>query len=121
MIPQFRAWSIEHKRMSYEVEVYSKPFNRSWWIAHLRDDDGSLYIFTNGYLTQYTGLETQAGQKVWEGDLVTQTNADRVYQVMCQDYGWVLARKGGSWQIDLSDASVYEVVGHIYEWNHASN
>lgn len=115
MIPKFRAWDKEEKRMSYgKIEYYDDSFG-------VRFDHFCVGADFEVEFMQSTGLKDKNGVEIFEGDIVD-IEVDNGF-----DYGsfiGVIDYLEGSWMVNnrinyarnlWSEADQFELLGNIYE------
>lgn len=109
---KFRAWDKLNKEM-FNVEIIDFQEKK------LYEDTVSYRNFKNIELMQYTGLKDKNGKEIYEGDILSNRNDEKLYKVIFEDGSFRVEFKGDfeEYSFDLIDvvAQGCEVVGNIYE------
>ena len=107
---EFRAWDGKNMNHSYS---YSGPAIKNGSLAEFFQHN-----FFNTIM-QYTGLKDRNGTKIFEGDIVRNTDQDELDTIISwiQDACCFGRICGGTetWFLYQFQAEEYEVVGNIYE------
>ena len=109
---KFRAWDKLNKEM-FNVEIIDFQEKK------LYEDTVSYRNFKNIELMQYTGLKDKNGKEIYEGDILSNRNDEKLYKVIFENGSFRAEFKGDfeEYSFDLIDvvAQSCEVVGNIYE------
>ena len=117
MIPRFRAWDKEDKRMSYgEVEYYDDSFG-------VRFDHFCVGADYEVEFMQSTGIKDKNGVEIFEGDIVLEDGMQRIVSFGEQEYeedfgnlayyiGFNVYTKCG---FAIISPVEYEVIGNVWE------
>lgn len=131
-IIKFRAWQKAHKKMHYNVNLYSMGHGE---MVKAQLDNKSFMdsIGLSCEIMQFTGLLDKNGKEIYEGDIVrTQHYTDKPYSKKAkskQHLGIVVYRIGhgtAEWDLKIEDEQGYschswgpfyecEVIGNIFE------
>ena len=129
MIPKFRAWDEQCKKMREVVAIDLYHGTYSW----IFDDYKEVEQFWENdkiedvTLMQYTGLNDKNGREIFEGDIVRWKDLEsfddfKIDEVLKVEYSneflkWVAIDKNGLQDdlYDFSDNRELEVIGNIYE------
>lgn len=116
IIPKFRAWLKEEKRMTDVREVTF--FNDNDEVRMILDAE-SYYLYGDFELMQFTGLKDKNDKEIFEGDIVKVLNS--LYTVFYDsDKGsFRLKPHDKRWHTDymsnFSNGGNFEIIGNMYE------
>lgn len=117
MIPKFRAYFEQYKRMIYSIGIVNQ--NMILVDFHDTGDTESLFITNRIHVMQSTGLFDKNGVEIFDGDIV------KLKYIIANDFEFFKVNqfRGGAWRIDNSRRGSglwlrnenCEVCGNIYE------
>lgn len=119
MIPKFRAWHKEFKKMQDVIQINFEK--EQVWLLH---NEMLTRIYASGHefhevaLMQWTGLQDKNGKDIYAGDILSVPCDEWEVGVVKYD------KEFASWNVDIigigedmlySESSKSEVIGNIYE------
>ena len=120
MIPRFRAWDVNKKKMftNEELVVWNNKVY-AYDKAKLTHNNQINLMIDEEYIMQSTGLKDKNGQDIFAGDVVRVL--DSLYTVFYDEEraSYRLKPHDDRWNVDymsnFSHGGNFEVVGNIYE------
>ena len=127
MIPKFRAWDKENKKMLVVNDICNLFWENTFFECYelVPDPKGKREYelinhridFEDCVLMQSTGLVDKNGQEIFEGDIVHAYSEDArlIGAIEYFDNAYCIKTKNGVYNSLWINAEYYEVIGNIYE------
>ena len=127
MIPKFRAWDKENKKMLVVNDICNLFWENTFFECYelVPDPKGKREYelinhridFEDCVFMQSTGLVDKNGQEIFEGDIVHAYSEDArlIGTIEYFDNAYCIKTKNGVYNSLWINAEYYEVIGNIYE------